>query len=227
MKVFSKIMIAAWLFATITSLHAFKVEKGFTSIFNGKDLTGWEGMPGMWTVKDGAITPKQSTINNWVFWRGGQPADFELRLSFRFHSGNSGVQVRTIEFEPFQSRGYQVEVAPQPKMGLWHHSKAPEKYRSKLALAGEETVYAKDGTKSIKKVADPDKVKSAYKEDGWNDLVVIAKGPTVIQKINGVVFSQLTDHDEKYSISKGWIAFQDHGKGTNVEFKNIRIRIDK
>ena len=47
MKIFSKIMIAAWLFATITTLHAFKVEKGFTSIFNGKDLTGWEGMPGM------------------------------------------------------------------------------------------------------------------------------------------------------------------------------------
>ena len=76
-------------------------------------------------------------------------------------------------------------------------------------------------------MADPDKVKSACKEDGWNDLVVIAKGPTVIQKINGVVFSPLTDHDEKYSTSKGWIAFQDHGKGTNVEFKNIRIRIDK
>ena len=141
-----------------TFLNAAEVEKGFTSIFNGKDLTGWEGMPGMWTVKDGAITPKQSTINNWVFWRGGQPADFELRLSFRYHSGNSGVQVRTIEFEPFQSRGYQVEVAPQAKMGLWHHSKAPAKSRHKLALAGEETVYAKDGKKSIKKVADPDKV---------------------------------------------------------------------
>ena len=62
-----------------TFLNAAEVEKGFTSIFNGKDLTGWEGMPGMWMVKDGAITPKQSTINNWVFWRGGQPADFELR----------------------------------------------------------------------------------------------------------------------------------------------------
>ena len=109
-------------------LSGAKVEKGFTSIFNGKDLSGWEGMSEMWTVVDGAITPKQSTLNNWVFWRGGQPADFELRLSFRYHSGNSGVQVRTIEFEPFQARGYQVEVAPQDKMGLWHHSKLPEKY---------------------------------------------------------------------------------------------------
>ena len=111
-------------------------------------------------------------------------------------------------------------------MGLWHHSKAPEKYRSKLALAGEETVYAGDGTKSIRKMADPDIVKSAYNEDDWNELVVIAKGPTLIQKINGMFFSQITDHDEKYSTSKGWIAFQDHGKGTKVEFKNIRIRID-
>ena len=227
MKVFPRLIAPLWLVATATFLNAAKVEKGFTSIFNGTDLTGWEGMPGMWTVKDGAITPKQSTINNWVFWRGGQPADFELRLSFRYHSGNSGVQVRTIEFEPFQSRGYQVEVAPQAKMGLWHHSKALAKSRHKLALAGEATVYAKDGTKSIKKVADPDKVKSAYNENGWNELIVIAKGPTLIQKINGVVFSQLTDHDEKYSTAKGWIAFQDHGKGTKVEFKNIRIRIDK
>ena len=227
MKVFSKIMIAAWLFATITTLHALKVEKGFTSIFNGKDLTGWEGMEGMCTVKNGAITPKQSVTNNWVIWRGGQPADFELRLSFRYHSGNSGVQVRSIEFEPFQVRGYQVEVAPQAKMGLWHHSKAPEKYRSKLALAGEETVYSEAGEKSIKKVADPDTVKAAYDEDGWNEMVVIAKGPVLIQKINGVVFSRLVDHDAKHSTSKGFIALQDHGKGTHVEFKNIRIRIDK
>ena len=94
--------------AGVFTLKSPAVEKGFTSIFNGKDLSGGAGMSELWTVVDGAITPKQSTLNNWVFWRGGQPADFELRLSFRYHSGNSGVQVRTIEFEPFQARGYQV-----------------------------------------------------------------------------------------------------------------------
>jgi hypothetical protein len=223
----SRLLLAALLLAAVPFLHAADVEAGFTSIFNGKDLTGWECMEGMWTVKDGAITPKVSTTNNWVIWRGGQPANFELRLSFRYHSGNSGVQVRSLEFEPFQVRGYQVEVAPQAKMGLWHHSKGPGKYRHKLALAGEETHYAADGSKTIKKVADAETVKSAYKEDGWNELVVIAKGPVLIQKINGVVFSQLTDLDAKHSTAKGFIAFQDHGKGTKVEFKNVRIRIDK
>jgi hypothetical protein len=217
----------ALFFCSFISLQAEKLEEGFKSIFNGKDLTGWECMEGMWTVKNGAITPKVSIVNNWVFWRGEQPADFELRLSFRYHTGNSGVQVRSLEPEPFVAVGYQVEVAPQNKMGLWHHSKSPEKYRSKLALAGEETIYEKDGEKKVKNVADPDKVKSAYDEDGWNEMVVIAKGPVLIQKINGVVFSKLTDHDSKYSTSKGYIALQDHGKGTNVEFKNIRIKIDQ
>jgi hypothetical protein len=223
----ARLSLTAILLLCASCMHAQKAEDGFTSIFNGKDLTGWEGMEGMWTVKSGAITPKQSVTNNWVIWRGGQPEDFELRLSFRYHAGNSGVQVRSLEFEPFQVRGYQVEVAQQAKMGLWHHSKGPGKYRHKLALAGEETHYAADGSKTIKKVADADTVKSAYKEDGWNELVVIAKGPVLIQKINGVVFSQLTDHDAQHSTSKGFIALQDHGKGTHVEFKDIRIRIDK
>jgi len=215
------------LLTSFSFLQGEKLEEGFKSIFNGKDLSGWECMEGMWTVKNGAITPKVSTVNNWVFWREEQPADFELRLSFRYHTGNSGVQVRSLEPNPFEAVGYQVEVATQSKMGLWHHSKSPEKYRHKLALAGEETVYAKDGKKTVLSVADPDKVKSSYKEDGWNEMVVIAKGPVLIQKINGVIFSKLTDQDEKYSTSKGYIAFQDHGKGTHVEFKNVRIKIDK
>ena len=105
----------------------------------------------MWMVKDGAITPKQSTINNWVFWRGGQPADFELRLSFRYHSGNSGVQVRTIEFEPFPVTRVPGGSGPAGQDGtVASFQGTGEIPQHKLALAGEETVYAKDGTKSIK-----------------------------------------------------------------------------
>ena len=31
-------------------------QTGFKPIFNGKDLTGWDGDPAYWTVEDGAIT---------------------------------------------------------------------------------------------------------------------------------------------------------------------------
>ena len=66
-----------------------KTEKGFTPIFNGKDLTGWEGEPGWWSVQDGAITgmsTRQKPLDHqsYLFWRGGKPADFDLRADFRF-----------------------------------------------------------------------------------------------------------------------------------------------
>lgn len=88
-----------------------------------------------------------------------------------------------IDKEKHWVRGYQVEVAQQEVMGLWHHSISPEKYRSTLALAGQETNFAADGEKSIKQVAEPKQIKSAYKENKWNDLTVIARGPKLVQII--------------------------------------------
>jgi hypothetical protein len=203
-----------------------KTEPGFKSIFNGKTLEDWEGNAKAWTVKDGAIqSTGGKTKRNWLMWRGGEPGDFELRLSFKYTAGNSGVQVRSKEIDKWQVRGYQVEVAPQSKMGLWHHSLSPEKYRSTLATAGQKTKFAKDGKKSIEQVDDAKKIQAAFKEGDWNELTIIAKGPLLIQKINGVVFAELTDEDEKYSTSKGLIALQDHGKGTVAAFKNIRIKL--
>src|SRR5262245_42426863 len=43
-------------FAPLLVLSAPAAESGFTDLFNGKDLSGWEGMPGFWSVRDGAIT---------------------------------------------------------------------------------------------------------------------------------------------------------------------------
>jgi len=30
-------------------------QDGFTPLFNGKDLAGWDGEPGLWKVEDGVI----------------------------------------------------------------------------------------------------------------------------------------------------------------------------
>ena len=32
--------------------------EGFKAIFNGHDLTGWEGSPSYWSVEDGCLTGK-------------------------------------------------------------------------------------------------------------------------------------------------------------------------
>jgi len=224
---FTALITALFTILIPPAVHAEeKTEAGFKSIFNGKTLEGWDGNTEAWTVKDGAIQCKGGkTKKNWLIWRGAEPADFELRMTFKYSKGNSGVQVRSKEISKWMVRGYQVEVAAQKVMGLWHHSLAPAKYRSTLAKAGQKTHFARDGKKTVEQVADAGKIQAAYKDGDWNELIVIAKGPRLIQTINGVVFADLTDEDEKYSTASGVIALQDHGKGTVAAFKNIRIRI--
>jgi hypothetical protein len=215
--------------ASLLSLSA-KESDGFISIFNGNNLDGWDGKPGAWEVKDGEIWCTGVTKErNWLIWRGGEPADFTLRLEFRWDAGNSGVQVRSDDLGDWQVFGYQVEVAQQKVMGLWHHSLLDKKHERRkerflMALAGEHVTLAKDGSKTVAQIGDGEKIKLSYKEHDWNTLEIVAKGHTLTQSINGEVFSTVTDHDAKMHRKSGFIALQDHGKGCKVAFRNIRLK---
>ena len=98
-------------------------EKGFLRIFNGKDLTGWEGNPKLWSVKDGAITGQTTAENpakgnTFLIWTNGTVGDFELRCSFKLVPGddkgfaNSGIQYRSKVFDPanWVVGGYQADM---------------------------------------------------------------------------------------------------------------------
>ena len=169
-------------------------EDGFVSIFNGKGLKDWDGKPGAWEVRDGEIwCTGKSKEKNWLIWRNGQPADFILRLEFRWDKGNSGVQVRSDDLGKWMVHGYQVEVAKQSVMGLWHHSLLAKDHPKKqarhlMATAGQSAVIAEDGSKTAKQVQDAEKVKAHFKEHAWNTMEIIATGDTIVQKINGVFF---------------------------------------
>jgi len=206
-----------------------EVEEGFTRIFNGKDLTGWDGDPRLWSVKDGVIcgqTTKESPArrNTFLIWRGGTLTDFELRLSFRISIGNSGVQVRSKDRGDWRVTGYQVEVVPsRNQMGLFYD----EGGRGHLAIAGEKAVIDAKGEKRIvSSLGNPTEIQSAYKEKDWNELVVVARGKHLVQKINGVVFSELTDEQEEKRSLSGVLALQVHaGPPMLVEFKDIRLKV--
>ncbi len=205
-------------------------EAGFVSIFNGKDFADWDLKPGAWEVRDGEIwCTGESQGKNWLVWRGGEPADFVLRLEFRWDKGNSGVQVRSDDLGEWQIFGYQVEVARAKVMGLWHHSLIGKDHpkrqaRFLMTTAGEEAVIAEDGTRENTKLADATEIQAHYKEHDWNTLEVIAEGNKLVQKINGVHFATVIDRDTEMSRKKGFIAFQDHGRGCQVAFRNVRIK---
>ena len=100
----------------------------WVSLFNGKDLTGWDGDKRLWSVRDGAIRG-QTTItkpalhNTFLIWRDGKLKDFELKLKFRIQNGNSGVQYRSKEFREWRVSGYQAEVCNGGGVGFLYHER--------------------------------------------------------------------------------------------------------
>ncbi|NBP81948.1 DUF1080 domain-containing protein [bacterium] len=107
------------LCCSVTTAAAGEVE----SLFNGKDLSGWAGKPGFWTVKDGAIfgqtTPDNPTKGNtFLIWQGDDVGDFIFKTKVRFTGNNSGVQYRSEQVgapEDFVVKGYQADLHPKPE----------------------------------------------------------------------------------------------------------------
>jgi hypothetical protein len=84
----------------------FNNHEGFTSLFDGKSLNGWDGDQKLWSVKDGAIYIASScehpTGTVYLVWQGGEVGDFDLRLEMKgTGSINGGLQYRSwIQSDP-------------------------------------------------------------------------------------------------------------------------------
>jgi len=78
----------------------FNDHTGWTSLFDGSTLSGWDGDKSYWRVENGAIvaesTCEKPTGTIYLIWQGGEAADFELKLEMRGEGAavNSGIQYR-------------------------------------------------------------------------------------------------------------------------------------
>lgn len=209
-------------------------ETGFQTIFDGRTLTGWEGDTDFWRVENGEIIgetrvdhqPKQNTF---LIWRGGKPADFEIRLQYKLSGaqGNSGLQYRSVELPDvakYVLKGYQADIdAAQTYTGQMYE----ERNRGFLALRGQIS-YIPDGAKpgSIGSVGDNLELRGIINPTDWNEMRVIARGNTMIHIINGHVMSITIDDDKANRKSDGVIGIQLHltQSGMKMEVKNVRIK---
>jgi len=206
-------------------------EKGFKTLFNGKDLTGWGGDLRIWSVRDRAITgqtTKENRVseNNFLIWKGGKVTDFELRLKFRLVGGNSGIYFRSEKRAPGQ-KGEPV-VGPQADFSADHRwTGVIMEYtkRGILAERGEKVVIDEKGNKKVVgSVADSKELLKAVRNEEWNDYTVIANGGHVVLKINGIVMCELEDSDPR-RVPTGLLALQVHvGPPMLVQLKDIRLR---
>jgi len=221
-------------------------EEGFESLFNGKDLTGWDGHADLWAVRNGVIrgetTPqKRAPGNTFLVWKGGKLKDFVLRLKFRVgNANNSGVQFRSIHLPARPNsknrwvvKGYQAEVQEKPgKVGFLYD----ESRRGWLVNVGDimEVNVGEDGKikkEVVGKISDAKKLieagyyKSNKDPEAWNEYEMTCRGNHILMKLNGYQTVELIDNDKKNRTLEGILALQIHGGSPMwVEFKDVRVQ---
>ncbi len=199
----------------------------FRPLFNGRDLTGWDGNPALWSVKDGAITgvvagPETLPYNQFIIWRGGTVKDFELHAKIRQLGNNTGIQYRSQELPDvgrWSVGGYQCDIHSR----LSSNGKLyEERARTTLAENGQSVVIDPQGTKWLVSQREPVKVDA----NQWNDFTVIARGNHVIHMINGQVTVDVVDFESKARAVEGILAFQIHrGPAMDVQIKDVLLKV--
>jgi hypothetical protein len=212
---------AALALALVPGSGVRPVEPGFTSLFNGTDLTGWKigGPADSFAVKDGAIVA--SGVASHAFYDGpvGRHAfrDFELNVDVMTRPGsNGGVYVLTeYEADPanirasghFPSKGFEIQVnnshSDRSRTGSLYH---------------------------VQDVLDD----SPAKDDEWFTEDITVKGDAITVKVDGKTVVQWTQPADwnggregpgRRITGAGTIALQAHDPKSTVYYKNIRIKL--
>ncbi|WP_254053661.1 PVC-type heme-binding CxxCH protein [Singulisphaera sp. GP187] len=171
-----------------------------TSFFNGRDLTGWQGEPTLWTVENGEIVGKTAGLKQNTFLRSDLLcSDFKLTLQVKLvaNQGNSGIQFRSQAAPHDEVKGYQADIGPD-----WWGKVYEELGRGLLWKESGER-YVKMGE--------------------WNTYEIVAVGSKIKTAINGKACADL---DDPTGARRGIFAFQLHSGGpTEVRYKDLRLEL--
>lgn len=189
--------------------------KGFTNLFNGKDLTGWKatGKADAWTAEGGHVVCKGGG-GGWLLTTK-EYGDFEFRCKYKWakEGGNSGVALRTPREGDPAYAGMEIQLIDDEGWEKVHKSKLADYQHT-------GSIYDVQPAK-----------KQANKAIGeWNEVVIVCKGRRVKVTLNGeeLVNANLDDYEKKYTKhpglkrEKGHVGFQSYN--IRVDFKDIYLK---
>jgi hypothetical protein len=189
------------------------LSKGFTSLYNGKDLTGWTSLGGHCTYEAKGDTIIGTTIkgspSTYLSTDKSDYTDFIFTAELKWEvQGNSGVMFRgqqkpgknnvtvfgpQAEMEGYQERGWSGGIYGQA-CGGWYYPLWLEAHAE---------------------------ARKAIKKDGWNRITVLAKGDTFKTWVNGIPAGHLKNSEYK----QGFFSLQVHsGKEGEIHFRNIKVK---
>lgn len=213
---------------------------GFISLFNGKDLTGWEGLEGYWSVKNGVIdgseTKDHSVQTDLILSASKEDPEkfvnFELHIKWMLVSpdGNSGVQFRSVINNPktLHAGGYQADIdSGGHYTGSIYDESGIAGGRGTMSNRGEKTSWDAENQRHNSPLPESaEDLKNLLHNTGdWNDIVLIVNGNHVLYSINGHLMTEMIDESPKAVLKGGVIALQMHAGFTmDIQFKDISIK---
>jgi hypothetical protein len=226
---------------------------GYTSLFDGKSLTGWDGQPGVWSIEDGVIvgqsTPEHVAGNTFLVYHGVEAKDFDLKLEIKVErGGGSGIQYRSSTGIPpgrVAGKGEPpldprwVMIGPQADfwLGLNEHTKqysgqlySQNTHRGIIAWRGQvvQTLPDKSPHQSpqlIGNIGDRRQLGTLVREGDWNQYTIIARGGVILHILNGQLMAVLVDDDPASSNNvTGLFGLQVEGTPCKVSFRNLWLK---
>jgi hypothetical protein len=193
------------------TLSADEAALGWRLLFDGRGLDGWQASdaPGTFSVQDGAIVVRGPRSH--LFYvgevEGHRFTDFELKLDvMTLPNANSGVYFHTAwQAVGWPDKGYEVQVNnshgdTSRTAGLW-------------------------GVQDFREVVVPDR--------RWFTLTIRVQGQRIVTAIDGRTIVDYTEPPnpprakglEQRLLGSGTFALQGHDPGSEVHYRNIKVRV--
>lgn len=167
---------------------------GWTSMFDGKTLNGWKA-----NENPESWSVKNGAIvgdgeRSHLFWTVQECENCEFKAHVKLNHAGNSGMYFRAEMVPGWPKGYEAQV----------DNTHPDPKR----------------TGSLYNFADVRE--QLVPDDTWWEQHIIADGNHIIIKVNG---KTVVDYvDTKNSFTKGWLALQQHNKGSVVEYKDLMFR---
>ncbi|MBL9165493.1 MAG: DUF1080 domain-containing protein [Planctomycetaceae bacterium] len=222
-----------WAAALLSALSTFACgaepaapPEGFENIFNGIDLSEWDGNPAYWSVRDGCltgVTDGSLKHNRFIVWRGDELKNFELRVKVKVTAGgNSGLNYRSASRPDLGEEvvtGYQCDVVPDHADydGMLYE----ERGRRILAHTGEKVIVDEQGQPWVVDALP----KKTFKPNEWHEYRILVRANHHQHWIDDHPTVDVIDLDTKHRSLAGILGVQVHvGPAMVIQYRDFILK---
>jgi len=224
---------------------------GYTEIFDGKSLAGWDGDTTIWRVEDGVMIgetlAEKPRGNSYIVYTDKKTKDFDLKLQMKIEKGGGGgIQYRSHAGEawtrpqhpgagpngtptkwlltgPQADFWYPVGKAAQQHTGQWYSENTMQGI---LAYRGQVTqALPGEGNRLVGNIGDRQALGGYVKVNDWNDYEIIARGGVMMHIMNGQLMAIFIDDNPNDANNQiGNIGFEIESQPCKISVRNIWLR---